>query len=211
MNDLTIQSFCLGDWQTNCFVVHQASSPNCWIVDAGFEPDPLIAYIQDNKLNPTHVIQTHAHVDHIAGLGQIRETWPDIPILIHEAEKDFLTDPMLNLSIALADPIVAPQATETLTHGQVLHLNDIAFEVRHTPGHSPGGISLIQHQAKQAIVGDALFAGSIGRTDFPTSNHEQLMQSIETQLMTLPDDMTIYPGHGPISLISRERATNPFL
>jgi len=216
---LHIQTFCLGDWQTNCYVLHRAVEDDpsdkppraCWIIDAGFEPLPLIKYIQDNQLQPKQIILTHAHIDHIAGLSQIRDQWKDIPILIHRAEQEFLTDPMLNLSIILDKPFIAPLATGTLEHGQTLQLDGLRFEVRHTPGHSPGGISLYQPDGAVVIVGDTLFAGSIGRTDFPNSDLPLLIESIRTQLLTLPDETRVLSGHGPTTTIGQERANNPYL
>lgn len=208
---LNIASFTLGEWMTNCYVVHCPGNAACWIVDAGFEPQTLIEYVVAKNLEPQHVLLTHAHVDHIAGLEQIRTHWPSVPILIHPDESAFLTDPMLNLSALLAQPVVAPAATGELTEGQSLTLGGHRFEVRHTPGHSPGGVTLYQADQKVAIVGDTLFAGSIGRYDFPTSDGEQLMESIRTQLMSLPDDTRVLAGHGPDTTIGDERETNPFL
>ena len=216
---LHIEIFCLGEWMTNCYVVHKAlaqpggqpSSTDCWIVDAGFKPDAMIQYIQDNRLTPQQVVLTHAHVDHIAGVGAVRKHWPEVPILIHEAERQFLTDPALNLSVALLEPVIAPQATGTLEHGQTLSLDGIEFEVRHTPGHSPGSVTLYQADAAVALVGDVLFLDSIGRTDFPNCDHEQLLESIRTQLYVLPEQTRVLPGHGPETTIGHERANNPFV
>ena len=204
-----IQTFCLGDWMTNCYVVQAGDL--CWIVDAGFSPQSLIQYIQDRGLTPQAVVLTHAHVDHIAGLNDVRDVWPDLPIWIHQAEKDFLMDTALNLSIALAEPVVAPEANAVLTHGQVLTLADMDFEIRHTPGHSPGGICLYQAQHQVALVGDTLFSGSIGRYDFPTSDGRVLLESIQQQLLTLPNETQVLPGHGPATTIGQERQNNPFL
>lgn len=207
---LHIETFCLGDWMTNCYVVH-TDSGRCWIVDAGFGPDPLIEYILEHNLEPQQVVLTHAHVDHIAGLEAIRSRWVDLPILIHRAEQDFLSDPALNLSLVLAQPVVAQEATGFLEHGQVLSLDGIEFEVRHTPGHSPGGVTLYHQAGGVALVGDALFAGSIGRTDFPTSDHGALINSIRTQLYTLPNETRVLPGHGPETTIGQERVGNPYV
>jgi len=209
---LNISTFVLGAWQTNCFLVQCEQS--AWLIDVGFDPEPMLDEAQalvTKGIKLEKIIQTHAHVDHIAGLAQAKQRFPDVPLAIHEAEAAFLGDASLNLSINLAEPIVAPEADEILTHGQSLTLGSMAFEIRHTPGHSPGGISLIGQQAKHAIVGDALFAGSIGRFDFPTSDGELLLRSIKEQLLTLEDDITIHPGHGPTSTIGSERRTNPYL
>ena len=195
---------------TNCYVLHSAAGA-CWIVDAGFDPESLLAFIKQHKLNLHQVVLTHAHVDHIAGLAVVRQAYPNVPILIHAAERQFPTDPVLNLSWALSRPIVAPEPTGTFAHGDTLTLDNITFEVRHTPGHSPGGVCLYQREEGVALVGDTLFNGSIGRTDFPTSNHDQLLKSIEQQLYTLPDQTRVLPGHMRPTTIGHERLTNPFI
>lgn len=207
---LHIDCFCLGPWMTNCYVAY-TDTGRCWIVDAGFEPQSMIESIRSRGLEPEKIVLTHAHVDHIAGLHELRHHWPDLPILIHEAERDFLTKPAKNLSLVLDQSVVAPRATGAIQHGQVLELDGVGFEVRHTPGHSPGGVALVQPQAGVAIVGDTLFAGSIGRHDFPTSDYEALVQSIRTQLYTLPDTTRVLPGHGQETTIGAEKASNPFV
>jgi len=208
---LTIFSAALGDFATNCFVVHAEGGRDCWIVDAGYQPAELLHYVEDNDLRPAKIVLTHAHCDHIGGLEEVHRQWPDVPILIHEDEAGFIAEPMLNLSAMMGMPLVAPAATDLLKHGDTLQLDDLSFEIRHTPGHSPGGILLHQPDNQVAIVGDTLFAGSIGRYDFPTSDGRRLMKSIREQLLTLPDETEIYPGHGPASTIAAERATNPFV
>ena len=207
---LHIETFTLGDWMTNCYVLYNASG-SCWLVDVGFEPEPMFAFIERRDLTPRQVVLTHAHVDHIAGLSELSLRWPALPLLIHEAERDFPGDPMLNLSIVLASPVVAPAPSGTFAHGDVLKLDGIDFEVRHTPGHSPGGVCLYAPEHAVALVGDTLFAGSIGRHDFPTSDGATLMRSIADQLLTLPDTTRVLPGHGPETSVGRERATNPYL
>lgn len=215
---LEIKRFELGDWATNCYVVHAAPTPGqsvegrpCWIIDAGFDPSQLVKYIREKRLVPAAVVLTHAHLDHIAGLEAIRAIWPGVPILLHEAEHEFLTRPELNLSVVLEEPIVAPEATGTLTPDTMIGLDGIPFHVLATPGHSPGGVSLYQPDNAVVFPGDALFSGSIGRYDFPTSDGETLMKSIATQLLTLPDQTRVYPGHGPDTTIGREKMSNPYL
>jgi len=207
--DLSVRTFTLGQWQTNCYVVSVGSA--CWIVDAGFDPEPMLDAIEQEGLTPTQVVLTHGHLDHIAGLEKVRQRYPEIPILIHEAEKDFLTDTLLNLSAAVLLPVIAPEATRLLSGGETLTLGAAEFEVRHTPGHSPGGITLVQPDAGLALVGDTLFAGSVGRYDFPTSDGPTLFRSIKERLMDLSDDVRVLPGHGPETTIGQERRTNPYL
>lgn len=210
MTTLKTKRFCLGDWATNCYLVYTDSGA-CWIVDAGFGPDYMLRYIHENKLRPEKIVLTHAHLDHVGGLEEMSQAFPEAPILIHEAERDFPADPMLNLSAALSEEVIAPDPTGTLKHGETLQLDGIDFQIRHTPGHSPGGICLYQPEHQLAIVGDTLFAGSIGRHDFPTSDGAALLRGIHEQLLTLPDETRVLPGHGPETTIGRERLTNPYL
>lgn len=183
----------------------------CWVVDASFSPAPILKHIQNNNLQPEILILTHAHIDHIAGVREVRAAFPALPIAIHDAERAWLGDPLLNLSSFSGQQVTAPEADRLLRHGDRLELGGQSWEVRHTPGHSPGGISLYHAGSGQAVVGDALFAGSIGRTDFPGSSHEVLARSIREQLYTLPAETVIYPGHGPTSTIGREKMSNPFV
>jgi len=207
---LHIETFTLGEFMTNCYIVADASGA-AWVVDAGFEPDPMLAYLREHGLRVERVVLTHAHVDHIAGLAQVVREVGEAPILIHEAEKDFLIDTDLNLSIYMGQPIVAPEATGFLRHGESLTLGPHTFEVRHTPGHSPGGVCLYQAEHGVAIVGDTLFNGSIGRHDLPTSDSDALQRGIRQQLYTLPDDTRVLPGHGEPTTIGHEKRTNPFV
>jgi len=207
--ELSIDAFALGMWQTNCYIV--AVGKQCWLVDVGFEPGPMLDAVEDRGLHVEKIVLTHAHLDHIGGLHEAKRRFPDAPILIHKDETTFLADPALNLSVMHIEPVIAPEADGELSHGQTLSLGGIDFDIRHTPGHSPGGITLYQPESGVALVGDTLFAGSIGRHDFPTSDGPTLMRSIHEQLMSLPDDVQVLPGHGPASTIGQERKSNPFL
>ncbi|MBK7405132.1 MAG: MBL fold metallo-hydrolase [Phycisphaerales bacterium] len=205
------RGFALGPFETNCYVVWTEGARDCWVVDASFEPDPLLAFVRSEGLDPVALLLTHAHVDHIAGIGEVRRAFPGLPVLLHPAEAGWLSDPMLNLSEAMGQPITAPGPDGTLEAGQTLTLGPSTWRVFHTPGHSPGGVTLWCEGAGLALVGDALFAGSIGRTDFPGSSFETLAESIRTQLYTLPDETRALPGHGPATTIGREKRSNPFV
>ena len=204
-----ITPFALGDYQTNCHVV--TSGDDCWVVDCGYSPEELIQYLQTNNLQPSAILLTHCHADHIAGLDQLTTAIGATPVLCHSSESEWNMNPMLNLSGLAGKPITVEPPTGVLTPGNPITLGDSIWQVLHAPGHSPGSICFIHEQSGQAIVGDTLFAGSIGRHDFPTSNVEDLRHSIQEVMMKLPDEMTIYPGHGPSSTIGEERRTNPFV
>lgn len=214
---LTLHGFELGPWGTNCYVVapsdpvSRAAAKPCWIVDASFEPEPLIEHIQSEGLAPEALMFTHAHIDHIAGAFDVRKAYPDIPILIHTLEEQWLMDPELNLSRGAGLPVTAPHATRLLNDGDTLTLGPTSWRVLHIPGHSPGSIALWCGSEGVVLGGDALFNGSIGRTDFPGCSFEQLERSIRTKLYTLPDNTVVYPGHGPATTVGREKRSNPFV
>jgi hydroxyacylglutathione hydrolase len=210
-----ITTFTLGPYQTNCFVVtpsQPASNMPCWIVDCGFDPDAMLDWIADHQLKPSAILLTHTHLDHIAGvdhaLGRLRA--PNLPTYVHENEAGFCSDPMLNLSALTGLPTTCREPDHLVRDSQTFTLGNSIWRVLHTPGHSPGGVCYIHDESKQAFVGDAIFHGSIGRHDFPTSDVAQLRRSIQ-RIMQLPDDMTIHPGHGPATTIGEERATNPYV
>jgi glyoxylase-like metal-dependent hydrolase (beta-lactamase superfamily II) len=185
--------------------------PRCWVIDPGQQPGRVLEYLRVHKLTPDAILLTHAHVDHIAGLEETRRAYPDARVCAHQSERHFYSDPQFNLSIFMGMPISTREPTHYLQHGQQLTLNDTAWRVLHTPGHSPGGITFVCDAAKIAIVGDTLFAGSIGRVDFPTSDPALMHRSLHDVLMALPDTMVVHPGHGGATTIGRERTTNPFL
>ena len=204
----------LGPWQVNCYIVREAiakPSDPCWIIDASFEPAELIGRVRTLGLQPKALILTHAHVDHIAGVDEVLRAFPGTPVLIHSAEADWLSDPMKNLGLMMGMRITAQGPHDTMDDGQQLRLGETAWRVFHTPGHSPGGITLYCEQARIAVVGDTLFAGSIGRTDFPRSDFATLAQSIRERLYTLAPETVVHPGHGPSTTIARERLSNPFV
>lgn len=204
-----ISTFVLGDYQTNCYIV--TCDDDCWVVDCGYEPEKLIHYLQGNGLTPSAILLTHCHSDHIAGIDQLRTAIGEVSVFCHASESDWNENPMLNLSALVGQPVTAAPPQGFLSPEQDLTLGSSHWRILHAPGHSPGSICFVHDESDQAIVGDTLFAGSIGRHDFPTSNVGDLRHSISEVLMGLPDSMVFYPGHGPTSTIGIERKTNPFV
>jgi glyoxylase-like metal-dependent hydrolase (beta-lactamase superfamily II) len=211
LGGLLIEPFVLGPFETNCYVVRGGGNPACLIVDAGFDPGEMIGHIERHGLEPRSLVLTHAHADHIAGVREVRERWAELPILIHDEEREWLVDPDLNLSASMGFGVTAPGATGSLVEGERVSIGGYSFAIVHTPGHSPGGVSLYCAAAGAVIVGDALFNGSIGRTDFPGSDFETLAASIRAKLYTLPDETVVHPGHGSATTIGREKRSNPFV
>jgi len=212
--ELDIRTFCLGPFQTNCHLVRAAGSSDCWVIDAGAMPAPMIQAIEDEGWRPERILLTHAHADHLAGVEDFLKRWPGTPVWLHEAEASYPGDPMQNLSGLFAGvmpTVVAPPPDKLLRGGETLELDGVPFEVRHTHGHSPGGVSFYQPDAGVCFVGDTLFHDSIGRMDFPHSDGPRLMRSIREQLLTLPDATRVFAGHMISTTIGREKRENPFL
>ncbi|MEO0587659.1 MAG: MBL fold metallo-hydrolase [Planctomycetota bacterium] len=206
---MQIETFALGPFQTNCFVVTEGEA--CVVVDVGMQPGALLEHLEERGRTPDRVVLTHAHSDHIAGVDELREKFPRVEVAVHPSEAGWLGDPAMNLSLPFGLPMTVGPAEASIDEGDVVAVGSAEFGVLHTPGHSPGGVTLYCAAEGVAIVGDTLFAGSVGRTDFPTSDPAGLIASIRDKLYALPDDTVCYPGHGPTTTIGREKAHNPFV
>jgi len=197
-----------GRFAQNCYLLVPQREPAAVLVDPGEEPERFLAEASRRGVTIGEIWITHAHIDHIAGVAEIQRA-TGAPISLHPADRplyDNLAQQALSFGLRM-DPAPAPD--RGLEHGQRLALGDAEFEVRHTPGHSPGSVCFLG--PAMVIGGDVLFQGSVGRTDLPGGSHERLMQSIREQLLILPDDTLVYPGHGPPTTIGVERRSNPFL
>jgi hydroxyacylglutathione hydrolase len=197
----------------NGYVVWVDGASAAWVIDPGFAPQPgeILRTIERNQLTPETILLTHCHVDHIAGIAAIRAKHPNVPLIAPRDEAEMLANPFLNLSAAIGEPVVAPEADRTVAAGDTLRLGELVFEARDVAGHSPGGLAYYCAEARVVISGDALFAGSIGRTDFPGSSLKRLLQNIAANLLTLPDETAVYSGHGPATTIGEEQRENPFV
>jgi len=206
--------FVESSFQENAYVLWPAGEPACWIVDPSFPPqcDELCGFVTERRLTPQAILLTHAHADHIAGVDRVIERFPGIGLWIHPAEEELLGSAKANLSAAFGIPVrSAHRPTRYLQPGLELTLGPTRWLVLDTSGHSPGGISVHCPGAGLVIVGDALFAGSIGRYDFPHSDGSRLLANIRSALLSLPDETRVLPGHGPETTVGRERTSNPFL
>ncbi len=209
---MKIDCFALGAYETNCYILrHSEEATDCLIIDAGFDIEPLVNFLDEQKLNPVALVLTHGHIDHIAGLNLLRDRFPDMKVYIHKFDAEMLEEPASNLSAMTGTAFVTAPADVTLTDGDVIELADMKLQVLHTPGHTPGGISLYLKEQGVVFSGDALFADSVGRTDFPGGSMTQLVSSIKDKLLTLPGETKVYPGHGPATTIAQEKSYNQFL
>ena len=170
-----------------------------------------MSFLTEQHWNPVKIILTHGHSDHIAGIPTLKKHFPDVTVSIGVKDADMLTDPMKNLSAMLGLNVKPGPADELLKEGDIITFYDVELEVVETPGHTAGGLSFLNKKDKVALTGDSLFAGSIGRTDFPDGNYNQLIKSIKEKLMVLPGDTSIHPGHGMASTIAQEAAGNQYL
>jgi len=198
----------VGELQTNCYILGDEKTKQCVVIDPGGDLEIIEEHLKKLKLKVIYIILTHGHVDHIGALSQLKKA-TEAEILIHSKDSAMLYDPNQNLSIFSGDKIIATKADKLLEEGDIIQCGGIKLEVLHTPGHTPGGISLVTD--KMIFTGDSLFCGSIGRTDFPGLSYQKLISSIKDKILTKEDDLIIYPGHGPSSTIGEEKTNNPFL
>jgi hydroxyacylglutathione hydrolase len=210
---LQVKTFCFSPFQENTYVVSDEVS-NCVIIDPGCydaaEEQELSDYIRKAELKPLHLLNTHGHVDHVFGNKYVAETYGLKPE-IHRKDLPVL-DSLLQVSrLYNLKAQASPQPGVFLEEGDQIRLGKSVLDIVFTPGHSPGSICFICHPQQLVIGGDVLFRDSIGRTDLPGGDHETLLESIRKKLFTLPDDYTVYPGHGIPTTIGHEKKHNPFL
>lgn len=198
----------------NCYVLIAPAGADdtpgrCWVVDPG--DDAPLAFLAKKNLRPERILITHGHADHLIGVPSMKRTYPEALITAPVGDAGMLTDPRGNLSAMLIMAVVSPPADETVKPGDELALGPLTWRVLDVAGHSPGGAAFYCAQAGVVIVGDALFAGSIGRFDLPGGNEQALLKNIHRNLLSLPEETRVLPGHGAPTTIGQEKRENPYL
>lgn len=206
---IAYQGLTVGPLATNCYVLWDRPTRAAAIIDPGGDAAKIREIVSSDDLKPACILLTHGHLDHCFDAARIAREY-GVEILMHEADAGE-TERMLPILELIYDlsAFVPLSPLRFVADDDVIPLGNSSIRVTHTPGHSPGGVCFVTDAG--VFCGDTIFAGSIGRTDFPGSDHDQLIDSIRTKLLTLPDTTPLLPGHGPATTIARERAANPFL
>jgi len=200
-------------FQENTYIAYFEGRSDCLVVDPGLEPEKILENLDRQGVIPAAILNTHGHADHVAGNAALKERWPDCPLVIGSGDAAKLTDPDLNLSSAFGLPLRSPPADVTVGDGEIYSAAGFDLQVREIPGHSVGHVVFVwtAQDPILAFVGDVIFSGSIGRTDFPDGSFPQLAAGIRTKLFTLPDDTVLLAGHGPATTVGEEKRDNPFV
>lgn len=211
---MILESAAVGPFFKNGFIVGCERTRQAVFIDPGDEVEQLLAFIESQQLTVTHILLTHAHVDHVSGVAEAKRRL-GAPIYLHKDDL-FLYQNAVRTGMMFGLTVEEPPPVDCYYDGKPIAFGDYEVSIKHTPGHCPGGVCLALSKNGDAgpphlFVGDTLFAGSIGRTDLPGGNYDTLLRSITEVLFAFPDDSIVYSGHGPETTIGRERATNPFV
>jgi hydroxyacylglutathione hydrolase len=205
---LIIKELVVGPLMSNCFICGCDKTKEAVVIDPGGDTDKILLLLADSNLKVKYIINTHGHFDHVSGNGQMKSATA-ADILIHPLDADMLGMLSSNAAIFGISVENSPPCDRTIEEGDKISFGEIILEVIHTPGHTPGGISLFTNGI--VFVGDTLFAGSIGRTDFPGGDFDTLVSSVQNKLFKMDNDVRVLSGHGPETTIDREKRFNPFV
>ncbi len=218
---MLVETFPLTPFQQNTRIVACEQTRRAICIDPGESSDDLVAYLNDNDLELQAITLTHGHLDHVGGTTALSKAFPEAEIILHKDDEDLYyglpqqplhmgiqPHQMAALGFDYEDP---PKLTRNWQDGEKYELGELRFSVRHCPGHTRGHVVLAEEALGHVFVGDCLFLGSVGRTDLPGGDHEQLIDSIKRNILSLDDDTVVYSGHGPETTVGHERTTNPFL
>ena len=207
-----IEKLTLGPFLVNTYIVYLEEAGDAVVIDPGANAEAILSALGERKLSVSHIFNTHGHSDHIAANAALKSAFPRAKIRIHGRDAHMLTDARANLSTAFGFEVVSPPAEAYFEGNTSVAAAGIDFRVEHVPGHSPGSVCLIpEAETPLVFTGDTLFAGSIGRTDFPGGNAGALVAGIKEKILTLPDDTVVYPGHGDITTVLAEREGNYYV
>jgi len=212
-SEIVVRPVLSAPFQEVGYVIHRKEKTDCIVIDPGLEPEAFLTLFAREKLTPLALLVTHGHGDHIGGISAIRAQWTSAKIYVGEHDSEKLTDPEQNLSSAFGFGLTTPAADVLLKGGETMELAEIPLEVRHVPGHSQGHViyRILTEPKGMLFVGDVIFQGSIGRNDFPDGDPKIQIPMIRSQILSLPDDTVIYPGHGNPTTVGAERRSNPYL
>lgn len=205
---MRVKTLTVGFLAANCYLAYCEDTREAIVLDPGGDGDKILKTIDELDLKVKFIVDSHAHYDHIAANGELKEAL-NVPILIHKADAEALVNPELNFSSFLAYPYTSPRADRLLEDGDQIVFGRVKLKVLHTPGHTPGSICLLGEG--EIFTGDTLFAGGVGRTDLPGGSFQKLVYSLKHRLMALPDWLKVYPGHGPQTVLGYEKRVNPYL